>query len=276
MSRYQLDGLTVAITGSTGGLGSAVAEALRARGANLALLDVEPEALAAQAERLGGERVAYPHTVDVRDLGVLEAAMSAAAQAFGRLDVAIANAGVEVMSPMSLMDPAQFERTIDINLNGVWRTFRAALPHVQQQQGFLLGISSMAAFVHSPLQAPYTASKAGVWAMCDSIRLELRHLGVGVGSVHPTFFKTPMMDRVLQEPAGRMLWGEHKSQLWKMVPIETVVEGIIRAIETRAPMTVIPRANNGAARAPGLFRPLIERVGWRRNQIPQTIELARR
>jgi NAD(P)-dependent dehydrogenase (short-subunit alcohol dehydrogenase family) len=276
MSRYQLDGRTIAITGSTGGLGTAVAQALRDRGANLALLDIDHDALAAQVERLGGQRVAYAHTVDVRDLGTLEAAMSAAVQSFGRLDVAIANAGVEVMSPMSLMDPAEFERTIDINLNGAWRTFRAALPHVQQQQGFLLGISSMAAFVHSPLQAPYTASKAGMWAMCDSIRLELRHLGVGVGTVHPTFVKTPMMDRVLQDPAGRMLWGEHKSQLWKMTPIETVVDGVIRAIETRAPMTVIPRINNGVARAPGLFHPLIERIGWRKAQIPQTIELIRR
>ncbi len=276
MSRYQLAGRTVAITGSTGGLGAAIAQALRGRGANLALLDLDPDALAAQAERLGGEGVARTYTVDVRDFDTLDAAMSAAAQEFGRLDVAIANAGVEVMRPMTLMEPADFERTIDINLNGVWRTFRAAVPHVQHQRGFLLAISSMAAFVHSPLQAPYTASKAAVWAMCNSIRLEVRHVGVGVGSVHPTFFATPMMDRVLQDPAGRMLWGEHKSQLWKMIPIETVVEGVVRAIERRASMTVIPKANNGIARAPGLFGPLIERVGWSKHQIPQTIELVRR
>ena len=64
-----------------------------------------------------------------------------------------------------------FDRVIDINLNGVWRTFRAALPHVQKQQGYLLAISSMGAFFHSPLQSSYTASKAGVWALCDSLRL---------------------------------------------------------------------------------------------------------
>jgi NAD(P)-dependent dehydrogenase (short-subunit alcohol dehydrogenase family) len=276
MSKYHLTGRTIAITGSTGGLGAAVAEGLRRQGANLALLDLDPDALAAQAERLGGEGVARGYTIDVRDLASVERAMDAAAEDFGRLDVAVANAGVEVMSPMALIDPAEFERAIDINLTGVWRTFRAALPHVQQHDGFLLAISSMAAFVHSPLQAPYAASKAGVWAMCDSVRLEVDHLGVGVGSVHPTFFETPMMERVLADPAGRMLWGEHKRQPWKMVPLEAVVEGTVKAIERRAPITVIPRANIGVARAPGLVRPLIERIGWRGDTIRQAIELVGR
>ncbi|WP_416769314.1 SDR family NAD(P)-dependent oxidoreductase [Pseudomonas sp. RHF3.3-3] len=66
------------------------------------------------------------------------------------------------------------DQVIDINLNGVARTFRAALSHVKARQGYLLAVSSMAAFVHSPLNTAYTASKAGVWALCDSLRLELR------------------------------------------------------------------------------------------------------
>lgn len=108
--------------------------------------------------------------------------MTDAAEHFGRIDIVIANAGIDTMAPMASIDPAAFERVIDINLTGVWRTFRAALPDVQTHQGYLLAVSSMAAY--SPLQASHTASKAGVWAMCDSIRLEVRHLGVGVGSAH--------------------------------------------------------------------------------------------
>lgn len=94
---------------------------------------------------------------------------------------------------------------------------RTALPHVVEQRGYLLAISSMAAFIHSPLQGGYTASKAGVWALCDSTRLELRHQGVGVGSVHPTFFDTPMMDEVHEDPAGSRLWGGNSKGLWSMV-----------------------------------------------------------
>ncbi len=196
----------VVITGSTGGLGRAVASALHERGARLALLDLDAAAVAAQAETLGGPEWARGWAANVRELDQLEQAMREAAEHFGGIDVVIAGAGITTIAPMQTADPDAFTRVIDINLNGVWRTFRAALPHVRERRGYLLGISSMAAFVHSPLQAPYAASKAGVWAMCDAIRLELRHEGVAVGSLHPTFFRTPMMDDVVADPAGHALW----------------------------------------------------------------------
>ncbi|WP_243747925.1 SDR family NAD(P)-dependent oxidoreductase [Mycolicibacterium sp. CBMA 226] len=154
MTRYDLAGRTVAITGSTGGLGTALAAAVRSRGANLALLDLDGD-------------------------------LTRAAEHFGHLDVAVADAEIDTIAPTATLDPAAFERVIDINLTGVWRAFRAALPHLLAHRGYLLAISSMAAFAHSPLQSPYAASKAGVWAMCDSIRLKVRHLGIGVGSAHP-------------------------------------------------------------------------------------------
>ncbi|RBO92375.1 hypothetical protein DFR74_10317 [Nocardia puris] len=66
-----------------------------------------------------------------------------------------------------------------------------------------------------------------MWALCDSVRLELRHLGVGVGSAHPTFFRTPMMDFVHADPAGNVLWGGDSGGLWKIVALETVVADII-------------------------------------------------
>ena len=86
-----------------------------------------------------------------------------------------------------------------------------------------------------------------------------------------------MMDRVLKDEVGRELWGEHKSWLWKMIPIEDVVQAIVTAIQRRAPMTVIPATNTGVARAPGLIRPLIDRIGWRDGQIARMIDqIARR
>jgi NAD(P)-dependent dehydrogenase (short-subunit alcohol dehydrogenase family) len=274
MPRYDLTGRTVVITGSTGGLGAALTRALRARGANLALLDLNPDAAAAQARALGPDTIARGWRADVRDLTSLRAAMRDAAVHFGRIDVVIANAGIDTMAPMATIDPEAYERVIDVNLNGVWRTFRAALPDVQRHGGYLLAVSSMAAFVHSPLQASYTASKAGVWAMCDSIRLELRHLGVGVGSAHPTFFKTPLMDDVVADPAGRLLWGGNDKGLWKMVGVETVVAGIVKGIERRSELIVVPKTLGLAARAPGFVRPIIERLGFRGSSIARASELA--
>src|SRR5580700_1490689 len=200
MAHYDLKGRVVAITGSTGGLGCAVAKALLAKGAKLALFDLDGASTAAQARALGDDRQVRGWPVDVTSLASLETAMDEAARHFGAIDVAIANAGILAVESILAADTGRFERVIDVNLNGVWRTFRAALPHVQPRQGYLMAISSMAALVHSPMQASYCASKAGVWAMCDSIRLELRNLGVGVGSVHPTFFATPMMDAIHTDP----------------------------------------------------------------------------
>jgi NAD(P)-dependent dehydrogenase (short-subunit alcohol dehydrogenase family) len=273
MTRYTLAGRTVLITGSTGGLGAALATELRARGANLALFDLNAAAVATQAAALGGPDVARGWHADVRDLDSLQTATNAAADHFGGLDIVIANAGIDVMAPLATLEPAAYERVIDINLNGVWRTFRAGLPHVQPRQGYLLATCSMAAFVHSPLQTPYTASKAGVWALCNSLRLEVKHLGVGVGSLHPTFFSTPLMDDVLADPAGQLLWN-NQAGLWKMIPLEDVVDGAVHMIEKRSDLLILPRVNTLIGRAPGLFRPLLERIGFRSERIERAIEAA--
>jgi len=274
VSRYDLTDRTVVITGSTGGLGSALARALRDRGAHLAMLDLDPALVDAQADQLGGKDVAAGWTADVRDFASVQQALDDAADHFGSLDVVIANAGIGVMAPMSAMDPQEWEYVIDVNLHGVWRTFRAALPHVERTRGYLLAISSMAAFVHSPLNGPYVASKAGVWALCDATRLELRHLGIDVGSVHPTFFQTPMLDEVHADPAGTTLWGGNTRGIWKAVPIDTVVDATIRGIERRSPLVVPSRTNALVARIPGLVRPLVDRIGFRGTTIPDAIALA--
>ena len=274
MPPYDLSGRAVAITGSTGGLGVALSAAFRSRGAAVALLDLDGEETSAQADSLGGESVARGWEVDVRDLSSLETAMGEANRHFGRLDVAVACAGIDMMAPVATIDPSAFYQVLDVNVNGVWRTLRAALPYVSRHRGYLLAISSMAAFVHSPLQGPYAASKAAVWALCDSLRLEVRHLGVAVGSAHPTFFRTPLMDDVLADPAGRLLWNGNDKGLWKMASIETVTTGIVRGVERRAEMIVAPRSLWAVARAPGLFRHLTELVGFRESTLRRAIGLA--
>ncbi len=274
MSEYLLAGRTVVLTGSTGGLGAALATALRERGANLALFDLDGDLAREQAAALGSESVARGWAVDVRDLDSIQAAMDAAAAHFGRVDVVVANAGVGSMASIETLDPEVFDRVVDINLGGVWRTFRAGLPHVKQQRGYLLAVSSMAAFVHSPLNGPYVASKAGVWALADATRLELRHHGVAVGSAHPTFFATPMMADVHADPAGRRLWGGNEKGLWKMVGLDEVVREIVGGIERRAALIVVPKSNELVARMPGLIRPLVDRLGFRGNTIPEAIALA--
>ncbi|WP_026472460.1 SDR family NAD(P)-dependent oxidoreductase [Alkanindiges illinoisensis] len=272
MSKYQLKNKVIVITGSTGGLGQAAAQALSGKGAKLALLDLDLTSVTAQASVLGSDQVAKGWVADVRSLESLETAMAEVTQHFGRIDVVIANAGIGSTESLEHIDPKTFERTIDINLVGVFRTFRAALPYVKNNRGYLLAVSSMAAFVHSPLNTHYTASKAGVWALCDSLRLELKHLGVGVGSLHPTFFQTPMMEAVQADPAGQAVWSGNTG-IWKYVPIEDVVAGLVDAIERRRDIVIVPKANTLVARAPGLLRNLIELIGFNRKDLKKTMQI---
>jgi NAD(P)-dependent dehydrogenase (short-subunit alcohol dehydrogenase family) len=274
MSSYDLTNRVVVITGSTGGLGSAVATALRAKGARLGLLDLDAKAVETQAASLGGPEVACGWPVDVRSMDSVQGAVDAVADHFGGIDVVIANAGIEAVTPLTHMDPDRFDAIIDINLNGVWRTFKAALPHVQARQGYLLATSSMAAFVHSPLHAHYTASKAGVWAMCDSLRLELRGDNVGVGAVYPTFFSTKMTDHAQANPAARKIWPNEQGGLWKTIPLAAVVDATVKAIEDRSELVVVPRRNSPMAMAPNVFRKITDRFAFKDRDIAEAIRLS--
>jgi NAD(P)-dependent dehydrogenase (short-subunit alcohol dehydrogenase family) len=271
---YHLAGRTVVITGAAGGLGKALAEELRRKKANLALVDVDSDTVDAAAEKLGGDRVARGWKADVRSLEDLTRTMASVEEHFGRVDVVIAGAGIaNNFVPMADLDADAWARTVDINLNGVWRTFKAALPHVTKHQGSLVAVSSMSSFIHSPLHGAYPATKAGVWAMCDSLRLELRHTGVAVTSVHPTFFKTPMMDAAEAEPASNRVWNNHQG-MWKYVPVDTVIADIVRGIEQRTSQVVSPRNLGFIALAPGLAQKIAARFGFRGNTIPDAIALA--
>ncbi|MCG8611574.1 MAG: SDR family NAD(P)-dependent oxidoreductase [Pseudomonadales bacterium] len=270
----KLNGKVVLITGSTGGLGRAAARALRNKGAKLALLDLDLAAVQSQANELGGPDVAAGWVADVTSLSSLESAFAQVADYFGSIDIVIANAGIGVGCTMEALDPETFERTIDINLTGVWRTFRASLPYVQASRGYLLAVSSMAAFVHSPLNTHYTASKAGVWAMCDSLRLELKHLGVGVGSIHPTFFKTPMMDAIENGPCSQLVWNQHRG-MWRYVPLQEVVDDLVDGIERRKDLIVVPKRNAIVARMPTLLRKFIEKVGFNDERVAQAVRESR-
>lgn len=274
MPRYDLSGRTVVVTGGSGGFARALAPALIARGARVALLDLDEDLVREVAAGLGPDVAGW--RADVRDLAGLETVMADVAARFGGVDVAVANAGLgESCGLLAEDDPARWELTVDVNLNGVYRTFRAAWPHVSRTGGYLLATSSMAAFVHAPLQGAYTATKAGVWALCDTWRLEVRHLGVAVGSLHPTFFRTPMMDAVQADPAGRRLWDGNERGLWRMVDIDTVVRCAVRGIERRAAHVVAPRRMLAPALFPGVAQAVAERVGFRGGRIEQAVALAR-
>src|ERR1700746_3882006 len=188
---YDVNGRTAFITGAARGIGKASAERLHAKGANVALVGLEPERLEENAASLG-ERAAW-FEADVTDFDALERAVAGTVARFGRIDVAIANAGLAFVGALATAPVEQVERTLAVNLLGVWRTDRAVIGQIMQRKGYLLNIASAAALVHGPLMGPYTATKAGVEAMTDALRIESAPFGAAVGCAYFGFIDTDLV-----------------------------------------------------------------------------------
>ena len=186
-----LRGKTILITGAARGIGAESARQLSARGARIALVGLEPEELARVARQCGPDAAAFE--ADVTDSDALAGVVESVVERFGGIDVVMANAGVAATGFVRSMDPEAFERTIEVNLLGVFRTVRACLPHVIERRGYVLVIASLAAASHGPGMAAYSASKAGAEAFGNSLRAEVAHLGVDVGVGYFAFLDTDMV-----------------------------------------------------------------------------------
>src|SRR3954452_19127082 len=143
-----LTGRRVLITGAARGIGAALARRLHERGAAVALAGIEPELLEEVAAACGD---ASWHICDVSDRDQVEAAVEDAVEALGGLDVVVANAGVAAQLPIVGGNPAVMERTLAVNVLGVYYTLRAAGPHISHPGGYALAVASLAAHVHLPL-----------------------------------------------------------------------------------------------------------------------------
>ena len=156
-------GKVVLITGASRGIGAAVARKLASEGDTLALVGLEPDELKKVAEDCGPDAGWWE--ADVTDLESLRTAVESIAERYGRIDVVMANAGIAAPGFSRSMDPAVWERVLDVDLYGVWRTVHLTLPHLLKSKGYLLLVSSLAAVVHIPGLASYNVAKAGVEAM---------------------------------------------------------------------------------------------------------------
>lgn len=191
--RQNLTGRKLVITGAARGIGEKVARVAAARGAQLALIGLEPERLRALAADLGP--AACWREADVRDGRALRSAIDDCAQSMGGIDIVVANAGIVGYGTVRQVDEAAFERVLDINLNGVFRTLKCATPHLERSRGHVTVVASALSFTPLAGMASYAASKAGVELLALAYRQEVAHLGVTVGLVHPSWIDTDLVRR---------------------------------------------------------------------------------
>jgi NAD(P)-dependent dehydrogenase (short-subunit alcohol dehydrogenase family) len=231
-----LDGRRVLITGAARGIGAAVAQRLHERGARVALAGLEPELLETVAAGCG-EAPWWP--CDVTDRAGVDAVVQAAVEALGGLDVVLANAGVGAQMAILDGDLEIWDRTIAVNLGGVFNTLRAAGPHIAHERGYALAVSSLAAAVHLPMLGPYCASKAAVEALGDALRVELRPSGARVGVAYFAEIDTDMTSRGFDTAAARYL--TRGGALHRVAPLSSAVGAIERGIARRSRQVVAPR-----------------------------------
>ncbi len=188
---YSLRDRVVFITGPARGIGERTARLAAAHGAKVALAGLEPDRLRTLAAELGEGHLWFD--CDVTDQESLQRAVDGTVSALGGIDVVVANAGIANNGTVAVNPPDALARTIEVNLIGVIRTVSATLPAITASKGYVLLISSAAAFTVLPGMAAYCAAKAGVEQFGNALRLEVAHTGVRVGTAHPIWVDTDLV-----------------------------------------------------------------------------------
>ncbi len=209
---FDLQGATALVTGATGGLGGAIARALRAQGARVALSGTRRDALDALAADLGGDCPVLP--CDLGDRREVEALASRAEAALGSLDVLVNNAGITRDGLAVRMKDEDWDRVLHVNLTSGFTLARAALKGMMKRRhGRIIGIASVVGVTGNAGQANYAAAKAGMIGMSKAMAAEVASRGITVNCIAPGFIESPMTDALNEKqrtailgtvPAGRL------------------------------------------------------------------------
>jgi 3-oxoacyl-[acyl-carrier protein] reductase len=191
---FDLSGMTALVTGASGGLGSAIAQALSGQGARLALSGSNAEKLESFRGSLGGDHVALP--CNLSDGAAVDSLVPQAVDALGgRLDILVNNAGVTRDNLLMRMKDEEWSEVIRINLEAAFRLMRAAAkPMMKARFGRIISITSVVGFTGNPGQANYVASKAGLEGMTKAVAQELASRNITANCIAPGFIASAMTE----------------------------------------------------------------------------------
>jgi 3-oxoacyl-[acyl-carrier protein] reductase len=202
---FDLNGMTALVTGASGGLGSAIANALAQQGARLALSGSNAEKLTAFRAQLGDDHIAVP--ANLSDPIAVDALVPAATKGLGgKLDILVNNAGVTRDNLLMRMKDEEFEDVIRINLEAAFRLMRAAAkPMMKARFGRIISVTSVVGVTGNPGQANYVASKAGLIGMTKAVAQELASRNITVNAVAPGFMTSAMTDALNEQQRAGIL-----------------------------------------------------------------------
>jgi len=201
---FDLAGKTALVTGASGGIGGAIAQALHAAGATVALSGTRTAPLEALAAELGSR--AHVLTCDLSDPASIEALPKSAAAAMGSVDILVNNAGITRDNLFMRMSDEEWQSVIDVNLTSTFRLCRGVLRGMMKARwGRIINISSVVGATGNPGQGNYAASKAGMVGMSKSLAAEVASRNITVNCVAPGFITTAMTDKLTEDQKSRIL-----------------------------------------------------------------------
>ena len=259
MSLYDLNGKVVLVTGAARGIGFETARQMHLRGASVAVLDLDAEEAREAAERIGPRTIGLG--ADVTDQNAMFAAVAEVVGKFGGVDVAVANAGIaqKQFATARGIPGEEWERVFEVDLLGVWRTVRAALPQMIERRGQMIVVSSVYAFANGMGNTPYAVAKAGVEMLGRSLRVELAAHGASASVAYFGWVDTKLVqDAMDQESSGRIKELSPKWLLKRITPAEAGA-GLVRGIEERAPRIFVPKWWRHVSALRGIVNPLLDR-----------------
>jgi 2-dehydro-3-deoxy-L-rhamnonate dehydrogenase (NAD+) len=202
---FELDGQTAIVTGAANGIGEVISRRLAAAGARVAIADIDEQAAAAAAERIG--EYAFPVRLDIRDANSVQRAIETVLARTQSLEIVVNNAGLAgKAAPVWEQTDDDWNRVLAINVTGPFFMCRAVMPHMRSRgYGRVVNIASIAGKEGNPNMVAYSASKAGIIGLTKSVAKEVATEGICVNAVSPAVIRTKILDQLTPAQVSYMV-----------------------------------------------------------------------
>ena len=259
MPAFDLNGKVALVTGGARGIGFETARQMHLRGASVAVLDLDAAEASEAAERIGPRAIGI--AADVTDQGAMMNSVAEVVEKLGGVDVAVANAGIAQANFATArgISGEEWERVFEVDLLGVWRTVRAALPQIVERRGQMVVVSSVYAFANGFGNTPYAVAKAGVESLGRALRVELAPHGASASVAYFGWVDTKLVQDAFAQPDADRVRDLSPDFLLKRITPEEAGAGLVRGIEERAPRVFVPKWWRYVSAFRGLINPLLDK-----------------
>jgi len=226
----KLDGKVAIVTGAASGIGHGIAKRFVEAGGRVTIADLKADVSAQAAQELGDEKTAIGVGMDVSKEDEVNAGVEQTVKAFGRIDILVSNAGIQIVHPIEDFPFAEWKKMLDIHLDGAFLTTKACVKHFYpQKSGVLLYMGSVHSHEASPLKAAYVTAKHGLLGLSRVMAKEGAAHGVRANVICPGFVKTPLVEKQIPEQAKAL--GISEERVIKEIMLAETVDKEFTTVE---------------------------------------------